>query len=137
MTDRDYLRRATEVGNRKEPPYNFGAIIVKDDMIIGEDINHVREMHDPTLHAETSALKIACKTIGSHNLDGATMYGSHEPCLMCFTCAAWAGVDRIVYAVAANEQGFTYEFEGYSLQDIANHLTHRKILVEHVPLEES
>lgn len=137
MTDQYYLKRATGLGNRGEPPHNFGAIIVKDGKIIGEDINHVHEEHDPTLHAETSAIKMACKTIGSHNLDGATMYGSHEPCLMCFSCAAWAGVDRIVYAVAANEQNFMYEFEGYSLKDMANHLTRRKISVEHVSLEES
>lgn len=137
MTDQDYLRRATEIGNRKAEPYNFGAVIVKDGKIIGEDINHVHEEHDPTLHAETSAIKMACKAVGSHNLDGATMYGSHEPCLMCFSCAAWAGIDRVVYAVAANKQYFMYEFEDYSLKDMANHLTRRKISVDYIPLEES
>jgi len=135
MTDQDYLQRATDLGNRKDSPYNFGAVVVKDGKIIGEGTNQVHEEHDPTLHAETSAIKQACKIIGSHNLDGATMYGSHEPCLMCFSCAAWAGVDRIVYAVAANQQNFMYEFEDYSLQDMAHHLTRRKILVEHVLLE--
>ncbi len=135
MTDQYYLKRATELGNRKAEPYNFGAVIVKDGKIIGEDSNHVHEEHDPTLHAETSAIKMACKTYGSHNLNGATMYGSHEPCLMCFSCAAWAGVDRVVYAVAANEQdGSMYEFKDYSLQDMANHLTQRKISVEHIPI---
>ena len=134
MTDQDYLRRATEVGNRNNSSFDFGAVIVKDGQIIGEDFNHVHEKHDPTLHAETSAIKNACKTIGSHNLNGATMYGSHEPCLMCFSCAAWAGVDRVVYAVAANEQDFMYEFKDYSLKDMADHLTRRKIAVEHIPL---
>jgi tRNA(Arg) A34 adenosine deaminase TadA len=133
MTDQDYLKRATEVGNRKEPPYNFGAVVVKGGKVIGEDFNHVHETLDPTAHAETSAIKMACKTVGSHNLDGATMYGSHEPCLMCFSCSAWAGVTRVVYAVAANEQDFMYEFEGYSLQDMAEHLA-REISVEHIPI---
>ena len=134
MTDQDYLKRATEVGNRKAEPYNFGAVIVKDGEIIGEDFNHVHETHDPSAHAETSALKMAGQTIGNHNLEGATMYGSHEPCLMCFSCAAWAGVSRVVYAVAANEQDFMYEFDGLSLQDMAEHLTRRKISVEHIAI---
>ena len=107
MTDRDYLKRATEIGMLHASPYPFGAVIVMDGVILGEDSNHVHEAHDPTLHAETAAIKMACKKMGSHNLNGATMYGSHEPCLMCFTCAAWAGVDRVVYAQPANEQGTT------------------------------
>ena len=134
MTDEDFLKRATEVGNRKPAPYNFGAVIVKNGKIIGEDFNHVHEECDPTLHAETSAIKMACKTYGSHNLEGATMYGSHEPCLMCFSCAAWAGIDRVVYAMAANEQNFSYEFDDISLQDLAKKLK-RKISVEHIALE--
>lgn len=136
MTDQDFLRRATEIGNKKPIPYNFGAVIVKDGEIIGEDFNHVHEECDPTLHAETSAIKLACKKYGSHNLDGATMYGSHEPCLMCFSCAAWAGVDRIVYAIAANEQNFSYEFTGVSLEELSTKLTRRKISVEHIRLED-
>lgn len=134
MTDQDYLKRAIEIGNSKAEPYNFGAVIVKGGEVIGEDFNHVYEERDPTLHAETSAIKGACKKFGSHNLDGATMYGSHEPCLMCFSCAAWAGIDRVVYAVAANEQNFMYEFKDYSLQNMAEHLTRRKISVEHIPI---
>lgn len=135
MTDQHYLQRAIEIGNKQQPPRNFGAVIVKDGVILGEDFNHVHEKSDPSLHAEVSALKIACKTYGSHNLNGATMYGSHEPCLMCFSCAAWAGVDRVVYAEPANGKGFMYEFRDYSLKDMAEHLTRRKITVEYISLE--
>lgn len=137
MTDQDFLKRATEIGNQKAKPYNFGTVIVKDGKIIGEDFNHVHELNDPSAHAEISALKMAAKNIGNYNLDGVTMYGSHEPCLMCFSCAAWANVARVVYAVAANEQNFMYEFEGISLKDMAKHLTKRKVSVEHIPLEQS
>ncbi len=135
--DQLFLARATEVGNQKAVPYNFGAVIVKDGEIIGEDCNHAHEECDPTLHAETSAIKQACKKWRSHNLDGATMYGSHEPCLMCFSCAAWAGIDRVVYAISANEQGFPYEFKDIHLQDLATHLARRKISVEHILLQDT
>lgn len=136
MTDQEYLRRAREIGNRQAPPRNFGAVIVRDGEIIGEDYNHVHELHDPSAHAEISALKMAAKNLGNHNLDGATMYGSHEPCLMCFSCAAWADVERVVYAVPANDQGFSYEFDNVTLQDLAHHLTRRKISIEYIPIEE-
>lgn len=135
MTDQDYLKRAIEIGNKQQPPRNFGAVIVKDGVVIGEDHNHVHELYDPSAHAEISALRMAAKAISNHNLDGATMYGSHEPCLMCFSCAAWAGVSRVVYAVAANEQGFSYEFTDVNLQDLAKKLTRRHISVEHIPVE--
>lgn len=135
MIDQDFLREAVRVGNQKAEPYNFGAVVVKDGKIIAADHNHVHELNDPTAHAETSAIKAACQKLGSYNLEGCTLYGSHEPCLMCFSCAAWARIDRVVYATPASETtDFTYEFEGVSLQELATHLARRPITVEHIPL---
>ena len=135
MTDQDFLRRATEVGNRKAEPFNFGTVIVKSGEIIGEDFNHVAETTDPSAHAEISALKMATKKYGNHNLDGATMYGSHEPCVMCATCAAWAGIDRIVYAVKAVNQELRYELLDMRLEEFMTHLQNRELSVEYIPLE--
>lgn len=133
MNDTDFLKEAIKVGNLQSPPRNFGAVIVKDGKIIASDYNHVHENHDPSAHAEISAIKKACQILGSHNLEGCTMYGSHEPCLMCFSCAAWARLDRVVYANPASEDNdFTYEFEGISLQDIAGHLARRPMSVEFI-----
>lgn len=134
MTDQDYLQRATELGNSKAKPYNFGALVVKNGEVIGEDFNHVHETNDPSSHAEINALKMACKAYGNHNLDGATMYGSHEPCVMCATCAAWCGVDRIVYAVKASELEASYELEGMTLSEFVSRLPKRNIKVEFIPL---
>jgi guanine deaminase len=137
MTDQDFLKLAVDKGNEKARPHNFGAVIVKDGEVIAADFNHVVEFNDPTLHAETSAIKAACQKLGSYNLVGCTMYGSHEPCLMCFSCAAWAQIERIVYAEPADEQtDFSYEFEGVSLQDLAKKLT-RPMKMELIRLEHS
>ena len=135
MTDQDFLKQATDIGNQVDPPRNFGCVIVKDGEVIAADHNHVHENNDPSAHAEIAAIRQAAQKLGSHNLEGCTMYGSHEPCLMCFSCAAWARIDRVVYAVPADEQhDFTYEFEGVSLQDLAKHLARRPIKVELVRL---
>jgi len=135
MDDRYFLQRAVEAGNRQAPPRNFGAVIVKDGEIIAEDCNHVHELTDPTAHAETSAIRVACKKLGTYNLEGCTMYGSHEPCLMCFSCAAWARMDRVVFAQRASDTtDFTYEFEGISIEEMAKHLARRPIKVDYVAL---
>jgi len=131
MTDQDFLKEAVRTGNLQDKPRNFGAVIVKDGEIIAAEHNHVRELNDPTAHAETSAIRAACQKLGTYNLEGCTMYGSHEPCLMCFSCAAWARLDRVVYAEPASEvTDFTYEFEGISLQELAAHLARRPVSVE-------
>jgi tRNA(Arg) A34 adenosine deaminase TadA len=136
MTDKDFLKLAIEESKKAQLPHQYGAIIVVDGEVIAIDHNHVWERKDPSAHAEVSAIVGACQKIGNHNLKNATMYGSHEPCLMCFSCAAWAGVERIVYATKASEiEGVddSYEFKGVSLQDLAAKLI-RPISVEHIPL---
>jgi guanine deaminase len=132
MTDRDFLAKAVEVGNQVAAPYNFGAVVVKDGQIISAEHGHVFDAKDPSLHAEVSAIAAACKKLGNNHIDGAVLYCSHEPCTMCFACAAWAHIDRIVYATTANDQdGFMYEFKDPDLEELSKRL-HRPIAVEHL-----
>ncbi len=136
--DKYFLQMATDEGNKKPLPYNFGAVIVKDGKVIVKDFNHVHETNDPSAHAEVSALRKAATLLGNYNLDGAILYGSHEPCLMCFSCAAWANIERVVYAIPASEQDdFSYEFKDVSLKDLASKLVRRPISVELIRLTES
>lgn len=135
--DKYFLQIATDEGNNKPEPYNFGAVIVKDGEIIAKDFNHVHENNDPSAHAEVSALRKAAAKLGYYNLDGAIMYGSHEPCLMCFSCAAWANIARVVYAIPASDQDdFSYEFKDIRLNDLASKLIRRPISVELIRLIE-
>jgi len=135
MTDQDFLQKAIEVGNQVPKPYNFGAVVVKDGQIISAEHNHVQEKSDPSLHSEICAISAACKKLGNWHIDGAVLYASHEPCTMCFACAAWANFDRIVYATSASEQdGFMYEFTNPDLVALSKQL-HRPIKVEHIHLD--
>ena len=131
MTDREFLAQAIAVGNEVGAPYNFGAVVVMDGKIIGKAHGDVQTTHNPSLHSEVCALAEAGKTIGNWQMDGATIYCSHETCVMCFSCAAWANVDRIVYATAAKDQhDFMYEFKDVSLTELAAKLR-RPIVIEH------
>jgi guanine deaminase len=134
MTDKDFLKIAIEEGKRGPRPLPFGAVIVKGGQIIAQDHNHVGERTDPTAHAETSAIVLAAKKLGDWNMPGCTLYASHEPCMMCFSCAAWAEIDRIVFAVPASEQdSFMYEFKDVNIFDMAKKLT-RPMKVERIKL---
>jgi guanine deaminase len=132
--DEDFLRLAIEEGKKGPKPRPFGALVVKGDEIVASDFNHVHERSDPTAHAETSAIVKACKQFGDRNLGGCTLYASHEPCLMCFSCAAWAKIERIVFGTPASEaDGFMYEFKDVNIFDMAKKLT-RPMKVEQINL---
>lgn len=136
MTDKDFLKRAITIGNRKEQPYNFGAVIVQDNKILAESESMVYESLDPSAHAEILALRKACKAYGKYPLDGATMYSSHEPCVMCFSCAVWAGVSRVVYVAVASElKNFRYEFQDITLEFLANHSVRQNVRVDRMTVK--
>jgi guanine deaminase len=79
----------------------FGAVIVKDGKVIATGANQVTAQHDPTAHAEVTAIRNACKAMGSFSLEGCELYTSCEPCPMCLAATYWARCERIYYGCAA------------------------------------
>ena len=102
MNDADVLREAIEIGVRSASGGGgpFGALVAKDGEVVGRGNNRVVAECDPTLHAEVVAIREACRSLGTHDLSGAVLYASCEPCPMCFGAAWWARVDRIVHAAS-------------------------------------
>jgi len=75
----------------------IGAVIVKDDQIIGKGYNQREQLHDPTAHAEMIALTAAAAAMNSWRLQGCTIYVTLEPCCMCAGALVLARIDRVVY----------------------------------------
>ena len=99
--DPAFMRRAlalslANAGSAKGGP--FGAVVVKDGKIVGEGANRVTTQRDPTAHAEIVALRAAARRLKTHDLTGAVIYTSCEPCPMCLTAIMWARIGRMVYA---------------------------------------
>jgi guanine deaminase len=76
----------------------FGAVIVKDGMVLARSANKVVPTNDPTAHAEVSAIRLACQELGTFSLEGCEIYTSCEPCPMCLGAIYWARIDKIYYA---------------------------------------
>jgi len=76
----------------------FGAVIVKDGMVLARSANKVVSNNDPTAHAEVSAIRLACQELETYNLAGCEIYTSCEPCPMCLGAIYWARIDKIYYA---------------------------------------
>lgn len=91
----------------------FGCVIVKDGEIIGKGNNKVTSTNDPTAHAEVTAIRDACKRLGSFQLNGCEIYTSCEPCPMCLGAIYWARPDKVYYGSNQNDAadiGFDDEF---------------------------
>jgi tRNA(Arg) A34 adenosine deaminase TadA len=76
----------------------FGALVVRAGLIVATGVNTVLRDLDPTAHAEVAAIRAACRAAGAVHLGGAVVVSSCEPCALCHSAAAVAGVARIVYA---------------------------------------
>ena len=86
----------TGMANNEGGP--FGCIIVKGDKIVGRGNNVVSATNDPTAHAEVTAIRDACKNLGSFQLADCEIYTSCEPCPMCLGAIYWARPKIIYYA---------------------------------------
>jgi len=87
----------------------FGAVIVKDNKIIGKGHNNVILLNDPTAHAEIMAIRDACANISNFNLNGAVLYTTCFPCPMCAGAILWSRIYKIYYCLSdqdAKEIGF-------------------------------
>lgn len=94
-----YMERAIELAQNsvKNGGGPFGAVIVKDGVIVAEGSNCVTIDNDPTAHAEVSTIRKACKTLNTFDLNSCEIYSSCEPCPMCLSAIYWARIDRIYY----------------------------------------
>jgi tRNA(adenine34) deaminase len=86
-------------------PVPFGALIVntRTGQTLMRGTNAVLRESDPSSHAETRTVRLACKKLKRPSLAGYTMYSTCEPCAMCMANALWAGLDRVVYGATIDD----------------------------------
>jgi len=82
-----------------------GCVIVKDGAIIARGRNCREATHDPTGHAEITAIRAAAEALGDWRLNGCDMYVTLEPCPMCAGAISQARVGRLFYGAYDETQG--------------------------------
>lgn len=74
-----------------------GAVVVLDGQVIGRGANAPIAACDPTAHAEIVALREAAQSIGNYRLEGAALYCTIEPCVMCAGAIVAARIATLVF----------------------------------------
>jgi tRNA(Arg) A34 adenosine deaminase TadA len=121
------LSKQGMVNNQGGP---FGCVIVKGNEIIGRGWNQVTSTNDPTAHAEVVAIRDACKTLGTYQLNECEIYTSCEPCPMCMGAIYWARPKKVYYAntrVDAANIGFD---DSMIYEELVLPVDKRKIVME-------
>ena len=82
-----------------------GAVVVIDGQIVARAFNRPITAVDPTAHAEVIALREAATAVGNYRLNGAVVYVTLEPCLMCVGALVHARVSEVVYGASEPRTG--------------------------------
>ena len=82
-----------------------GALIVRDQQIIGAAHNQGQQLRDPTAHAEMIAITQAAESIGDWRLEDCTLYVTLEPCIMCAGAILQARIPQVVFAASEPKGG--------------------------------
>ncbi|MDG2364349.1 MAG: tRNA adenosine(34) deaminase TadA [Methylococcaceae bacterium] len=107
MNDIAYMRHAIRLAHLAESAGEVpvGAILVKDDVVIGEGWNRPIVDNDPTAHAEIMAIREAGEAVSNYRLLDTTLYVTLEPCLMCVGAMVHARVGRVVFGAVDPKRG--------------------------------
>lgn len=105
----------------------FGALIVRDGVVLAEGMNRVTAHQDPTAHAEVVAIRAACQASGSFELRGCELYTSCEPCPMCLAAAYWARLDRVYFAASREDAAAAGFDDEFLYREIAKPLDERQL----------
>ena len=97
------LSLAEEAAAQGEAP--VGAVIALDGEVLAAERNRMRELNDPTAHAEMLAIRKALAARGTGRLDGCDLYVTLEPCAMCAGAIAHARLRRLYYGAEDQKAG--------------------------------
>lgn len=131
----DELSKQNLITNAGGP---FGAVVVKDDVVVGVGNNHVLENNDPTAHAEVMAIRNACQNLKTFDLTGCELYTSCYPCPMCLSAIIWANIRTVYYGNTkedAADIGFRDDFIYKYLELLSNNDPESNNILFTVPMD--
>ena len=100
MSNAAFMQEAihlAEQGVRANRGGPFGCVVVRQGKVVARGNNQVTSTNDPTAHAEVTAIREACRTLGTFQLADCELYTSCEPCPMCLAAIYWARIPTVYY----------------------------------------
>ena len=102
-----WMRRALVLAEQasEEGEVPVGAVILKNNVVVGEGYNRREKDIDPTAHAEMIAIRRAAQTLRTWRLEGCTLYVTLEPCIQCCGAIVLSRIRRLVYGAKDPKAG--------------------------------
>ncbi len=135
----DFLQQSIDLAihSAKNNGGPFGAVVVKDNKIIGTGHNQVTENCDPSAHAEIMAIRDACKNLNDYQLTDCTIYASCEPCPMCMSAIYWARIPKLVFAATAADAAKAGFDDQFIMDELTKPYAARRIDIQHAEHSQS
>jgi tRNA(Arg) A34 adenosine deaminase TadA len=101
-----FLARARALRDQavREGDQPYGAVVVKNGVIVGEGRNYVLLQNDPTAHSELLAVRDAARRLQTRDLSDCDVYSTATPCAMCQGALYWGRIRR-VFTESTLEEG--------------------------------
>ena len=135
-----FVREAVELAIQNLNKRNggpFGAVVVKDGVVIARGVNTVTTGHDPTAHAEISAIREACRVLESHQLTDCEIYCSCEPCPMCLGAIYWARPKKVYYGASRQDAARAGFDDEHIYEEMGKPFHLRRLPSEQISIPES
>jgi tRNA(adenine34) deaminase len=113
------LQEAEKALEDNEVP--IGAVVVKDNKIIGRGYNQVEKLKDATAHAEMIALTSASNTIGNWRLNDCSIYVTLEPCIMCTGALLASRINNLFFSTFDTKFGACGSLHSLAEHSKTNH----------------
>jgi len=128
-SEQEWLDQACELAakNVADGGGPFGALVVRDGVLVASGVNQVTPTLDPTAHAEVVAIREACRALRSFQLTGCEVFASCEPCPMCLAAIYWARADRLYFAATKADAAAAGFEDSFIYEEIARPLAERRL----------
>ncbi|WP_062123702.1 nucleoside deaminase [Geofilum rubicundum] len=134
-----YMRMAIDLANKNIQMGGgpFGAVIVRQNEVVGAGSNQVTNHNDPTAHAEILAIREASQNLNDYNLSDCTLYTTCEPCPMCLGAIYWARIPHVFFGNNRQDAAGIGFDDDFIYKEIQLPLQKRSILMEPMLGEEA
>ena len=98
-----------------------GAIVIKDDKVIGRGFNRVIQKQSVSAHAEIEAINSASKFLNNYRLNDCDLFVTLEPCHMCAKAIVDARIKALYFGAYEPKSGAIESIDQFLDNDHLNH----------------